>query len=105
MLVLLRRTSFPTTFYGLYFSHPYTLQLQILNGPLRAAFHVLHQLPSFDMWALIQVLSPVLCVDSHMYMSGGVPQVEVGQHLGPDIVDGSSWRCEPVDICEGTDMF
>ena len=63
LMVLLRRTSFLTTFYGLYFSHHHILQIACWAS--EGSFHVycVHLL-SYDLWALLRLLSPSLVLES-----------------------------------------
>ena len=93
MLVLPRRTSFLTTFYGLYFIHLDTLQLQIPGGPLRAAFHVLHQLPSF--WHVGTHSSSVSCAVSWVFFSP-LPGFEPGT---------PRWEASIIPMCYCASFF
>ena len=68
VLVLLRRTSFLTTFYGLYFGSTVTdYRLQFIWAS-EGSFHVLLQLlVLFDLlWALLSAVLLILCLNLHI---------------------------------------
>ena len=81
MLVLLRRTSFLTPFYSLYFSHLTQYILQIACWASEGSFHVLCSSPVLCLVCTPQAsVSICVCVLGEMDVAGGMP-VASGQVL------------------------
>ena len=87
MLVLLRRTSFLTTFYGLYFSYLHII-LQICCWASEGSFHVLLQLLSIWLVGTPQASVSMLLVDSSYVVQ--ITEL-LGLHLGSSTQHPTIW--------------